>query len=194
MPLILEGIVTTLAEDGSVNVSPMGPIVEEHGDPQRLILRPYQSSRTYRNLGRTGVGVFHVVDDLLLLARAAIGAWDQPPQTFPAERITGEVLAAACRWQEFEVESLDDSDERTTIAARIIHTGRLRDFFGLNRAKHAVLELAIHCTRLFLLTPAEARAERDRLRIVVEKTAGESERAAFDLLSEYIDRYYSPPA
>ena len=37
------------------------------------------------------------------------------------------------------MDSLDDSQERTTIEARIVHRGQRRDFFGFNRAKHAVL-------------------------------------------------------
>jgi uncharacterized protein len=194
MPLILEGIVTTLAVDGSLNISPMGPIVETEHDLTRLILCPFQTSRTYQNLKRTGAGVFHVVDDVLLLARAAIDQWDVLPETFPADRIEGGVLSEACRWYEFEVDRLDDAGERTTIEVRTVHSGRLRDYFGLNRAKHAVLELAIQCTRLFLVSKEHVASERDRLRIAVDKTAGPSELAAFDLLSDYIDRYYSKPA
>src|SRR6478752_5534400 len=69
--MILEGIVTSLDAGGALNVAPMGPIVDE--SMSRLRLRPYQSSRTYRNLKATGCGVLHVVDDVLLIARAAIG-------------------------------------------------------------------------------------------------------------------------
>jgi hypothetical protein len=68
--MILEGIVTTLNGDRSVNVAPMGPIVDE--TMQTLLLRPFQTSTTYRNLKRTGCGVLHVTDDVLLLAQAAI--------------------------------------------------------------------------------------------------------------------------
>jgi len=38
-----------------------------------LRLRPFQTSTTFHNLKRQRAGVFHVVDDVLLLARAAIG-------------------------------------------------------------------------------------------------------------------------
>ena len=91
--MILEGIVTTQNADGSVNVAPMGPIVE--GDFEAFLLRPYQTSTTYQNLKRYPFGVFHVVDDALLLARAAIDRWDELPATFPAEKVNGNVLKAA---------------------------------------------------------------------------------------------------
>lgn len=187
MPLICEGIVTTRNIDGTANISPMGPLVNE--SLSELTFRPFQSSQTYRNLKRTGQGVFHVVDDVLLIARAALNQFDKTPELFEAKTIEGDVLHDCCRWFEFEVTRLDDAEERTTIETRITHCETLRDFFGFNRARHAVLELTILCTRLFLLSQEEVLAERERLRIPVEKTAGTREAAAFDLLADYIDRY-----
>jgi uncharacterized protein len=187
--MILEGIVTTTNADGTINVAPMGPIVD--AAMQSLVLRPFQTSTTYANLKRHGEGVLHVTDDVLLLARAAIGGLDATPETFPAEHVKGAVLRSACRWYEFRVRSLDDSQERTRIQAEVVHTGRLRDFFGFNRAKHAVLEAAILATRVHLLPVEEIRAEFDRLAVPVEKTAGEAEREAFRLLREYVERQVS---
>ena len=184
--MILEGIVTTWDESQQVNVSPMGPVVE--AEMATLRLRPYRSSRTYRNLKARGQGVFHVVDDVLLLSRAAIGIWDELPETFPAEKIAGSVLKNACRWYEFEVTALEDSQERTDIQVRIIHSGRLRDFFGFNRAKHAVLEAAILATRLHLLPREQIEQEFARLLIPIQKTAGPQEQAAFELLRNYFEK------
>ncbi len=189
--MILEGIVTTLNADGDVNVAPMGPIVD--ADMQMLVLRPFQTSTTYQNLKRNGCGVLHVTDDVLLLARAAIGQLTETPSTFSANRVDGVVLASACRWHEFEVTSLDDTAERTQIECRVVHTGRLRDFFGFNRAKHAVLEAAILATRVHLLPADDLRAEFDRLAIPIEKTAGPREREAFALLHEYVAHHVREP-
>ncbi len=186
MPLILEGIVTTLNDDGTLNVSPMGPIVDEA--LTSLTFRPFRTSRTYQNLKRDRCGVFHVVDDVLLIARAVTGTLDAPA-SHPAEKIAGRVLDDCCRWLEFEVDSLDDSAERTTISVRVIHRGTRQDFFGFNRAKHAVLEAAILATRLFLLPRDEVRAEFERLEVIVDKTAGCREREAFDVLRSFVDRY-----
>ena len=185
MPTILEGIVTTMNPDGSTNVAPMGPIVDEA--MSTLHFRPFQSSRTYANLKQTQCGVFHVVDDVLLLARAAIDRFDSPPETFPAEVVTGVVLRDACRWYEFRIERFDDSRERTDFHAVVVHTGRLRDVFGFNRAKHAVLEAAILATRIQILPGDEIRRQLDDLAVIVEKTAGPREREAFELLREFVN-------
>ena len=183
--MILEGIVTSLDRQDVLNVAPMGPIVDE--PLTRLVLRPFRSSRTYENLKQRPCGVFHVVDDVLLLARAAIGEVRVPPETFPAKKVPGRVLASACRWHEFEVDSCDDREERTRIEARVVHTGRLRDFFGFNRAKHAVLEAAILATRVHLLPRAHITAEFERLSVIVDKTAGPKEREAFEQLTRYVE-------
>src|SRR5205823_4596631 len=111
--MILEGIVTSVDPQGSLNVAPMGPIVDEA--MTRLVLRPFPSSRTFQNLKQVPCGVFHVVDDVLLLARAAIGALTEPPETFAAVKVPGRVLSSACRWYEFEIDECDESQERVTM-------------------------------------------------------------------------------
>jgi len=187
MPLILEGIVTPRNADGALNVSPMGPLVDR--DLTSFRFRPFQTSRTYQNLKRERAGIFHVVDDVLLLAKAAVNRFEREPVFLQPEIVQGAVLKDACRWFEFEVTSIDDSEPRTTIETRLVHTGELRPFWGFNRAKHAVLELAVLATRLFLLTPAEAEMEVERLSVIAGKTAGDQEQAAFELLRQYISDY-----
>ncbi|MFM9962924.1 MAG: DUF447 domain-containing protein [Planctomycetaceae bacterium] len=185
--MILEGIVTSLNAIGELNIAPMGPIVDE--SLTWLHLRPFQTSQTFRNLKERPHGVFHVVDDVLLLAKAAIGKLDTPPETFAAKKVAGLVLASACRWYEFEIESLDATQDRTDIRARVVHVGRLRDVFGFNRAKHAVLEAAILATRLHLLPRDEVERQLAALRSPVEKTAGPNELVAFQLVCDHIAGY-----
>jgi uncharacterized protein len=64
----------------------------------------------------------------------------------------------------------------------------IRDFYGFNRAKHAVLEAAILATRVHLLAADEIRREFERLRVPVEKTAGPREREAFAFLQDYVSQ------
>jgi hypothetical protein len=182
--MILEGIVTSQNRAGELNIAPMGPIVDE--SMTRLRLRPFQTSQTYRNLVEHPQGVFHVVDDVLLLAKAALGQLQPEPSTFPAVKVSGRVLSDACRWYEFEIESCDASQERTDLCVRVVHAGRIRDLFGFNRAKHAVLEAAILATRLHLLPRDEVERQLAALRSPVEKTAGPRELEAFQLVCNHV--------
>jgi hypothetical protein len=187
--MILEGLVTSRSPDGSINVAPMGPIVDE--TMTTLLLRPFQTSQTYRNLKLQPSGVFHVTDDVLLIARAALGKLDTTPPTFPATHVDGVVLADCCRWYEFVVEAFDEAQERTSLTARVVHIGRIRDFFGFNRAKHAVLEAAILATRLHLLPREDIERQLAALRSPLEKTAGRHEREAFELVERHVREYYA---
>ena len=183
--MILEAIVTTVNTDQSVNVSPMGPLVDS--SMKEFTLRPYESSTTCQNLQRTRQGVLHVTDDVELLARAAINQLDPPPEMVAATAVAGSILVAACRWYAFEVVSLDDRNERVTMECQVVDSGRQRDFFGFNRAKHAVLEAAILATRIDFLPSDLIRSQLEQLAVIVGKTAGAQEQRAFDLLQDYVD-------
>jgi hypothetical protein len=182
--MILEGLVTTENAAGELNLAPMGPLVEP--EMRRLVLRPFPSSQTYRNLLEVGSGVFHVTDNVELLAQAAIGRVDPQPTTRPTPGGQGRILIEACRWYAFAVESIDDTAARVTIEARVVNWGRQRDFFGLNRAKHAVVEAAILATRRQLLPADEIAAAMAELTPLVVKTGGPAEQRAFQLLQGYL--------
>jgi len=184
--MILEGLVTTLDEDGTPHLAPMGPIVDE--SMTRLVLRPFRSTRTFRNLNRSRQGVFHITDDAELLALAAIHRLAATPPVMPAPDIEGVILQDACRWYAFRVTRLDDSAPRTLLECHVVGTGRLRDFVGFNRAKHAVIEAAILATRVGLVESRQIRDEFLRLAVIVEKTAGEAERRAFEHLRQHVHR------
>lgn len=181
---IIEGIVTTVSEDGSVNIAPMGSRADLDFDT--LLFRPYKTSATYRNLTRTRQGVFHITDDVELFARAAVGRMETVPKLIPAREVGGHILADACRWFAFRVVDVRDEDEPAQIRAAVVDRGTLRDFVGFNRAKHAVVEAAILATRLTQLPAARIDAELDRLAGPVAKTGGAQERGAFAFLNDYV--------
>jgi hypothetical protein len=182
--MILEGIVTTVSTDGRVHIAPMGPRVDTA--MQRLVLRPFPTAQTYRNLQARGEGVFHVTDDVLLLAHAAVGEVDPLPEMMAAESIEGHILCDACRYYEFRVTGMDTSRERVHIDAAVVHSGRLRDFFGFNRAKHAVVEAAILASRIHILPRSEIENEFRKLAVIVDKTGGPQEQEALAFLTEYV--------
>src|SRR5471032_3207815 len=119
--MILEGIVTTISATGEINIAPMGPRVD--ADMKRFLLRPFNTAQTYRNLRAHGEGVLHVNDDVLLLARAALGQLVVMPPLIPAHVIRGWVLRDACRAYEFRVINIDDREERVNIEVEVVYHG-----------------------------------------------------------------------
>ncbi len=77
--MILESIVTSIDEsgasqhrpDGTTRSSATGPVTNV--EDMAFVLRPFNSSRTYRNLIETRKAVVHVTDDAELFAKAAVG-------------------------------------------------------------------------------------------------------------------------
>ena len=195
--MILESLVTTLNSDGSLNVSPMGPTIdvdrEGNCDFSRFQLRPFDTSRTFANLKRDRQGVLHITDDVLLFAQGAISRINPSLGTQPATKILGQVITNACRWFEFEVDHIDESGQRMSLNCRTVHGERGRDFFGFNRAMHAVIEAAILATRLDFLPAEEISDQFRRLETIVAKTAGPRETEAFELLQDYVQQHSHTP-
>ena len=184
--MILEGLVTTRNPDGSIHLAPMGPRIDP--DWKHFLLRPFPTSQTYQNLSQHGEGVLHVTDDVLLLAKAALGQ-ASIPSFREAKKVSGFVLENACRVYEFVVRSMDTSGERVHIIGEVVHFEIFRDFWGFNRAKHAVIEAAILATRLHLIPLTEVQQEYQKLSVIVEKTAGPEEREAFAFLQNYLTQF-----
>lgn len=180
--MIIETIVTTLDAGGAVNIAPMG--VEWTGGDDPPVLKPFLETVTYRNIVATGVAVVNLIDDVRVFARAAISNPEYP--TEPAAAVRGLVLRDACSWRELTVTSVDSTPPRSRIETAIVHRGFRREFVGFNRARHAVLETAIYATRVHMLERDFLLSELDRLRIIVDKTAGPAEHEAMMLLSDYI--------
>ena len=185
--MILEGLVTTTDGAGAMHVAAMGPLVDDSdvaaGRVGRLVLRPFASSQTAAHLAVRPAGVFHVTDDVLLMARVVTGAVPTPPAARAAEAVGGWILEGACRAWEFVIESADRGGERQRLEARVVREHAGRPFLGFNRAAHAVVEGCILVTRLHLSGPGEVADRLAELAPLVEKTGGPREREAFDLVA-----------
>ena len=177
---IIETVVTTINPDGSVNCAAMGV---EWGE-QRIVIKPYRGTRTLHNLCATGAAVVNLTDDILLFSQAALG--DPHPPTRTAASIAGAVLDDACSWREVRVEAIDDSSQRARVSTVVVNGGTGREFLGLNRARHAVLEASILASRARLLPTEDIRAELRRLQVLVDKTAGPRERAAMAYVTRHV--------
>lgn len=182
--VILEAIITTADAAGRINIAPMGPEVDEAFS--QLTLKPFRTSRTFANLQQTGTAVVHVTDDVELLAAAAIGPVE--PQQI-VQPLLGRwfKLTDCCRWFAVEVESWQGDSQRPQASCRIVHQGVQRPMFGLNRAKHAVVEAAILATRLELLGRDEVQRQMTLLRPLVDKTGGAAEQRAWRQLELFVN-------
>jgi hypothetical protein len=181
--MIIETLITTLDPAGTLNCAPMGV---EWGE-ETIVVKPFLETVTFRNLTATGSAVINLSDDVLLFAQAVTHhPGSVAPATFPATRIRGAVLEVACSWREVEVVTVDDTPPRSRIVTRVVHSGQRREFLGFNRARHAVLEAAILATRTHLIEADEIRRDYQRLRVIVDKTAGPREQEAMALLEAFV--------
>lgn len=187
MPLVIEGILTTEHEDGSLHYAPMGPVVDR--ELSRWTLKPFQTSTTFHNLQRTRRGVFHVTDDCYLLAAAAIGVKLKLATHF--DPLHGWILEDASNWYALRFDEVDVSQARAVATGTVISQNSQRLFWGWNRGKHAVLEAAILATRKHILPRDEIAKEWEYLMIRVQKTGGDQEHRAMKLLSEFLELPYS---
>jgi len=178
--MIVESIVTTVAADGAVNCAPMGV---EWGD-DRIVLKPFLETATYRNVLATRAAVVNLVDDVRIFARAAISNPVYP--TVPSAVVKGVRLTDCCSWRELEVQAIDSTPPRSRIDTAVVHRGFQREFIGFNRARHAVLEAAIYATRLHLLPREFITSELERLQVIVDKTAGPEEHEAMAILTAFV--------
>lgn len=193
-PVILEGLVTTTATDGSLHLAAMGPEIADTRAFDQIVLKPFGDSQTARLLAAQPTGVFHLTDDVLLLARVVTDSLPAPPAARAATAVPGWVLEEACEAFEFRIVHADVSGPRARLSANVVARHHGRPFRGFNRAAHAVVEAAILSTRVHLLGQEEVTRQLDLLRPLIDKTAGDREREAFALLAGTCDRTGSGPA
>jgi len=201
--MVIEGVLTTENSDGSMHVSPIGPHVNL--ELSSWTLKPFQSSTTFANLRESSRAIFHVVDDPLLMAAAVLGLCNRTtlsagiPEDLTAEQFSeltaaqfhqefGWVLALSCRWIALNIDQWDVSTPRAIADCSQRHTEERRPFWGWNRARHSILELAILASRLHMLDRSVIKEELNRHKIIVEKTAGPREIAAWELLNRHLSQ------
>lgn len=185
MPYIRECIVTTVDRAGKVHIAPLGIIAEKDG----WVIAPFHPSTTLDNLGEVPVAVASFTDDVRVFAGCLTGrrGWPTVPLSgFPVPR-----LAAALSHAVLEVVSITDDELRPRHFCRVVREEMHAPFTGLNRARAAVLELAILVSRLHRLPREKIEAEIAYLSIAVEKTAGPDEIEAWGWLMQRVTDYFA---
>jgi hypothetical protein len=183
MPYIRECIVTTVNQAGKVHVAPLGIIAEGNG----WVIAPFRPSTTLDNLSQVPFAVASYTDDVRIFAGCLTGRKDWP--TVPLEGFAVPRLAGALAHSALKVESITDDSMRPRHFCCVVGDATHAPFTGLNRAKAAVLELAILVSRLGMLPAEKIDAEIAYLSIAIEKTAGPHERQAWDWLMERVEQH-----
>jgi hypothetical protein len=186
--MVIETVVTTLDDAGEPHFAAMGVVWGE----ESVVIRPYTTTRTFRHLEKRADAVVNVTDDVLLFTMSALT--HERLECEPASSVRGVILHGACQWLEVQVTrilmppAVTAAAGRADVVTRIVRNGTRRPFAGLCRAKHAVVEASILASRLRFLSLPDVLAELDKLEVLVEKTGGSRERAAFSLIQSYIAR------
>jgi uncharacterized protein len=178
--MIIETIVSTLDESGAPNFAPMGVEL----DQDSITVRPFRNTRTYRNMIASGYGVANFTDDVLAYVQSALYYTILPG--FPAKTAPGVVYQNACSWLEMAVASQGGSDERAELHCRVLYRGRQRDFLGFCRARNIVIEATVLATRWNIINPDIVDQKMVQYCEIVEKTGGDAEKKAFQLVRDFI--------
>ncbi|PPD42913.1 MAG: tetrahydromethanopterin synthesis protein [Methylocystis sp.] len=176
MPLIHECVLTTLSPQGRPHVAPLG-LIEEGS---HWIAAPFRPSTTLFNLEHSPKLTASFTDDARIFAGLVTGTRSFPltdVEGWPAPR-----LSCALAHAELEVVSVEEDATRPRFVCSVLRTEAHRPFMGMNRARAAVLEAAILATRLDRLTREKIDSEIAYLTIAIDKTAGEAEREAWDMV------------
>ena len=184
MPFIRESVVTTVNEDGSAYIAPLG-VIEEG---PYLVIAPFRPSTTLDNLRRHPFACISYTTDARIFAGCVTRRKRDWP-VVPAERVRGWRLAAALAHSEVEVAEVVEDEQRPRFHCREVHEATHAPFRGMNRAQAACVELAILVTRLHMLPREKVEREMAYLEIAISKTAGEAEREAWGWLVEAVEMH-----
>lgn len=194
--MIIEGILATNNADGSTNLAAMGITANadthnHQGIGQQFLLKPFEGSRSYRNLQRSGEGVFHLVDNAELLARSALSdpTLEMLPLE-PARSISGSIMTQCVTAFEFRIKHAEWSLPRSVLTCEIVDTHQKNAWMGWNRAQHAVLELTILATRVKWIPESEIRNQMHHLQPLIDKTAGPIEISGWSHVVNYLENFW----
>jgi uncharacterized protein len=173
-PGITETIVTTLAADGRPNAAPMGIVRQD----EKLLIRMFPGSCTFRNVSETGHLVANIVTDPLVFVVSAFEDLDS--SYFIRQSDMPPVIRDASAWVYFKAE-VDGTVRLTPLRSEILR----RKVPSFNRGFAAVIDAAVTGTRLrFLGEEGKKRIREDA--ILVEKCGTPRDIEAMNRLKQIL--------
>ena len=175
---IYETIVTTYnPENKTPNAAPMGIFFL---DENQLIISPYNSTKTYRNLVNSGCGVINFTFDLEVFLETAFKTESPklPINYFEkADQVDAPRLKDAVAYIEIHVLETQKGKDRSKIIGKVVtwEISKL-PFYPINRGYNLALESIIHATRIiaFKKDPAKVKALKNLIvtyQKIIEKVA-----------------------
>jgi len=164
--VIVETIVSTYSADGQANAAPMGIIMES---PQRVVLRIYTSSLTYKNLQSNKCGVVNVTYDAELFYKTAFKeanpngvlpqSWFEKAETVNAPRLQAakaHIEVAVADIRQFDAERAEVlCDVKLVQASTVFPKAYCRALF-------ATIEAIVHATRVEAFITHEDKQKREQ--------------------------------
>lgn len=166
---IYEVVVSTIGPDGTPNAAPMGVLVQP---PRGLVIRPFKTSTTYRNLKENRCGVANVAADPEVFFKTtfkrAHGREGGPTMLFMRVRsVRAPALKHANAKIAFVVASVrDDDPNRADFMCTVREISAQRSFPNpYCRGDFATIECIIHATRVRELL---ARGQLDKAEKLIQ--------------------------
>ena len=133
--------------------------------------------------------IANYTDNARVFAGCLTGRKDWP--TVPVDGYPVPRIEAALAHSVLEVVSVEDDGVRPRHFCLVVGQETHAPFTGFNRAKAAVLELAILVSRLSMLPREKIDLEIAYLSIAIEKTAGPDEQEAWGWLMQRVTAHFA---
>lgn len=189
--MIIETILSSCSEDGTVNFAPIGVHLEDDclqlSEVKEIGLTLYPGSRTFANLKSTGEGVINLTDDVLSFVDTALFSEVLP--AVPSSTVRPPRMAAAKSVWEFSITYFDDSACPAQLKAKVLYFKEVGGYTGFCRAQGAVLEAAIAATRLQWIPENKILESWPLWQEMVAKTGGVREKRALRKLADYFVKH-----
>ena len=181
--MIYEVIISTMNEDGSSHIAPMG--VSRKAD--FVVLKPFKPSKTLDNILTQKIAVMNIVTDVRVFAGAVTGRSNFNLVALPDGK--GFFLKDALSYLTLSLAEIHDDEIRSTLYMNKVNVIHLSSFKGFNRAQAAIIEASVLMSRLDLLSQDKIKQEIKYLEIAITKTAGKKEIQAWEWLMEKYENY-----
>jgi hypothetical protein len=171
--VIVETVVSTYNVDGQPNAAPMGATMES---PQRIVLRIYTSSLTYKNLQSKRCAVVNVTSDPEVFYRTAfkeVNPNGRLPQEWfeESEKVDAPRLRAADAHIEVavaDIKPFDAERAEVTCEVKLVQAANVLPK-AYCRASFATIEAIVHATRVKAFLTQGDKQKREQALKLLEK-------------------------